>query len=216
MRELEFLPEWYPRSRQRKRIVLLQGYMTLLLATGLGTWLILVDRNTQTAAGALANIETQISQTHQEMHQLEEQVTLKDRLLVQREIIQKLGLPVEMSRLLFALDQNLPPQISLTDLSFDIQEKLKVAGSLAAARNAAPGNNMGDNSGDNIDRRLHVRLDGVAPTDTDIANFLTGLAKVTFFDDVVMSFTRDRPQNGRVLREFEVTFSVNLNPPAGG
>jgi Tfp pilus assembly protein PilN len=208
MRELEFLPEWYPRSRQRKRIVLLQGYMTLLLAAGLGTWLVLVDRNTQTAAGALANIETQISQTHQEMHQLEEQVTLKDRLLVQREIVQKLGLPVEMSRLLFALDQNLPPQISLTDLSFDTQEKLKVAGSLTPVRNAA--------QGDNIDRRLHVRLDGVAPTDTDVANFLTGLAKVSFFDDVVMSFTRDRPQNGQVLREFEVSFTVNLNPPAGG
>jgi len=208
MHDLEFLPEWYPQAQRRKRIVLLQGYMTLLLAAGLGAWLLLVHRNTQTAAGALANLETQISQTHREMHQLEEQMALKNQLLVQRQIIQKLGLPVEMSRLLYTLDQNLPRQMSLTNLSFDTQEQLKVAGTLAAARFAT--------QGDNIDRRLRVRLDGVAPTDNDVANFLTGLARVPYFDDVAMSYTRDRSDGGHVMREFEVTFSVNLNQPTGG
>jgi Tfp pilus assembly protein PilN len=208
MRELEFLPEWYPQSRRRKRIVLLQGYMTLLLAAGLGVWQLLAQRNTQTAAAALVGIDSQISQTHQEMHQLEEQVALKGQLLVQQQIVQKLGLPVEMSRLLYALDQQLPRQMSLTNLTFDTQEQLKVASTLAAARFAV--------QGDNIDRRLHVRLDGVAPTDDDVANFLTGLARVPFFDDVAMSYSRDHAENGHVMREFEVTFSVNLNEQSGG
>jgi Tfp pilus assembly protein PilN len=208
MRELEFLPDWYPQSQRRKRIVLLQGYMTLILASGLGVWFVLAQRNTQTAAAALAGIDTQISQTHQEMHQLEEQVALKSQLLVQRQIVEKLGVPVEMSRLLYALDQQLPPQMSLTNLSFDTQEQLKVAATLGAAR-IAP-------QGDNIDRRLHVRLDGVAPTDNDVANFLTGLSRVPFFDDVAMSYSRDHAENGHVMRDFEVTFSVNLNQQSGG
>jgi Tfp pilus assembly protein PilN len=207
MRELEFLPEWYPQSRRRKRIVLLQGYMTLLLAAGLGVWLLLAHRNTRTTAAALTSIETQLSQTHQEMHQLEEQVALKNQLLIQRQIVEKLGLPVEMSRLLYSLDKNLPPQMSLTDLSFDTQEQLKVANTLASARVAT--------QGDNIDRRLHVRLDGIAPNDNDVANFLTGLARIPFFDDVAMNYTRDRTDNGHVMRDFEVTFSVNLNQSGG-
>jgi Tfp pilus assembly protein PilN len=207
MRELDFLPEWYPQSRRRKRIVLLQGYMTLLLAAGLTTWFLLTQRNTLAAAATLADLNRQISQTHQEMHQLEEQVALKNQLLIQRQIGEKLGLPVEMSRLLYTLDHNLPPQMSLTDLSFDTQEQLKVANTLAAARVAT--------QGDNIDRRLHVRLDGVAPTDDDVANFLTGLARVPFFDDVAMSYSRDGTENGRVMREFEVTFSLNLNQAGG-
>ena len=208
MRELEFLPEWYPQSRRRKRIVLLQGYMTLLMAAGLIAWLFLAHRNTQTAAATLAGINNQVFQTHQEMHQLEEQVALKSQLLVQRQIVEKLGMPVEMSRLLYALDQKLPPQVSLTSLSFDTQEQLKIATSLAAARLAT--------QGDNVDRRLHVRLDGVAPTDNDVANFLTGLSRVPFFDDVAMSYSRDQTDNGHVMRDFEVTFSVNLNQESGG
>jgi len=207
MHELEFLPEWYPQSRRRKRIVLLQGYMTLLLAAGLGVWQLLAQRNTQTAAAALVGIDSQISQTHQEMHQLEEQVALKGQLLVQQQIVQKLGLPVEMSRLLYALDQQLPKEMSLTNISFDTQEQLKVVGTLTAAHFAT--------QGDNIDRRLHVRLDGIAPSDDDVANFLTGLSRVPFFDDVAMSYSRDHAGNGRVMREFEVTFSVNLNAQVG-
>ena len=208
MPDLDFLPDWYPKSRRRKRLVLLQGYMTLLLAGGLGAWLFLAHRNAQVASRALANIEMQVSQTHQELHQLEEQVALKNQLLVQRQIVEKLGLPVELSRLLYALDQNLPTQMSLTDLAFDTQEQLKTAGTPAAAR--------GVRQGDGIDRRLRVKLEGVAPTDTDVANFLAGLARVSFFDDVALSSTRDLNQGGRVMREFEVTFSIGLNQKSTG
>jgi Tfp pilus assembly protein PilN len=208
MRELEFLPEWYPQSRRRKRIVLLQGYMTLLLAAGLIVWLLLAHRNTQAKVAALAGINSQILQAHQEMHQLEEQVGLKGQLLVQRQIVDKLGMPVEMSALLDAIGDTLTPQMGVTSLSFDTQEQLKVSTSLAAAH-------MGT-QGDNIDRRLHVRVDGVAPSDNDVANFLTGLSRVPFFDDVAMSYCRDQTENGHIMRDFEVTFSVNLNQESGG
>jgi Tfp pilus assembly protein PilN len=204
MREMEFLPEWYPQSRRRKRVVVLQGYMMLLLAAGLAVWLALAQRNIHTASAALAGIESQISQTHQEMHQLDEQVALKNQLLLQRQIIGKLGLPVEMSRLLFTLDQKLPRDMSLTDLSFDTREQLKAANTRVSAR------------GDDIDRRLHIRLEGVAPTDNDVANFLTALARVPFFDDVAMNYSRDRNEGGHIMRDFEITFSVNLNQRSGG
>jgi Tfp pilus assembly protein PilN len=207
MRELEFLPEWYPQSRRRKRIVLLLGYLTLLVAAGLGVWFMLARRDIRARAAVLEGAQKQLAQTHQEMHQLEEQMALKNQLLVQRQIVEKLGLPVEMSRLLQALDEKLPSQMSLTDLAFDTHEQLKVANTLAAARVAT--------QGDNIDRRLHIRLDGIAPTDDDVANFLTGLSRVPFFDDVAMNYSRDRTDNGHVMRDFEVTFSVNLNQSGG-
>jgi Tfp pilus assembly protein PilN len=207
MRDLEFLPDWYPQSRKRKRVVLLQGYMTLLLAAGLCVWLLLAQRNSRTAAATLAGVDSQISQTNRELHQLQEQVALKDQLLVQRKIADKLGLQVEMSRLLYTLDQKLPRQMSLTELSFDTREQLTTANTMAAARSAAQGNN--------IDRRLQIRLEGIAPTDNDVANFLTALTRVPFFEDVAMDYSRDRA-DGHVMREFEITFSVNLNQPSGG
>ena len=56
-----------------------------------------------------------------------------------------------------------------------------------------------------------MRLVGVAPSDVDLANFLTGLTGVPFFDNVAMTYSKDKAQEGHLLREFEVTFSLNLN-----
>jgi Tfp pilus assembly protein PilN len=183
--------------------VLLQGYMTLLLAAGLGLWWLLAQRNIQNAAAALAQLQTQISQTHQEMHQLQEQSSLKSQLLVQKQIIDKLGLPVEMSRMLYTLDQKLPREMSLTELAFDTQEQLRAASTLASGRSGRVA--------DGIDRRLHIRLEGVAPSDDDVANFLSELSQVQFFQDVAMSFSRDGSHEGRVMRDFEITFTVDLS-----
>jgi Tfp pilus assembly protein PilN len=208
MRELEFLPAWYPQARRRKRLVVLQVYMTLLLGGGLAAWMLLVSRNTRAAGASLSDINIQLSQTQSELHQLEEQVTLKNQLLVQRQIVERLGLPVEMSRMLSTLDQKMPPEMSLTDLSFETQEQLKVVSTLAGARSAG--------RGDNIDRKLRIRLEGVAPTDNDVANFLAGLTNVPFFEQVTMTYSRDRSDNGHVMREFEVTFCLDLNQQTGG
>jgi Tfp pilus assembly protein PilN len=207
MRELEFLPEWYPQSRRRKRLVKLQGYMTLLLAAGLGVWLVLVHRNTQSAAATLAGLQRQISQTHQELRQLKEQVELKNQLMIQRQIVDRLGLPVEMSRLLHAVDQQLPESVSLTNISLTTREQLRAANTLTAAQLTA--------RGDSIDRRVLVRIDAVAPTDDEVANFLSALTHVPVFQDVAMNYSRDRSDRGRTLRDFEITFSVNLSQSAG-
>jgi len=63
-------------------------------------------------------------------------------------------------------------------------------------------------------RQLNVRLNGVAPTDVDLANFMMRLSGVRFFENVSMSFAKDRSEGGHLMREFEITFSLNLKAPA--
>ena len=53
MRELEFLPDWYPQARRRRRLVHLQGWLTLLLIAGMGTHLLMADRNIAVAEGSV-------------------------------------------------------------------------------------------------------------------------------------------------------------------
>ena len=45
MREVEFLPAWYPQVRRRRRLVVLQAWMTLAVLIGLGAWMTLAGRN---------------------------------------------------------------------------------------------------------------------------------------------------------------------------
>ena len=208
MRDLEFLPDWYPHLRQRKRLMRLQAYMTLLLAMGLGLWLSLVHRNIQFAEGTLAETQRQVSQTDQELGQLQEQISLKNQLLLQRRIVDCLGLPVQMSRMLGTLDAKMPHEMCLTDCTFETQEQIKTVSSLTAARTVDHGNGT--------ERRLRIHLQGVAPSDDDIANFLANLTNVPFFDQVSMTYSRDRSQDGRIMREFEITFMIDLDQQVAG
>ena len=103
MRELEFLPAWYPQLRQRKRLVRLQAYMTVLLAVGLCSWVYLVHRNLRSAAASLADVDREVQQSRTEISQFDEQMKEKNQLLLQRRIVDRSwGMPVEMSRLLSA------------------------------------------------------------------------------------------------------------------
>jgi hypothetical protein len=61
------------------------------------------------------------------------------------------------------------------------------------------------------DRKLKVKLVGIAPSDVEVANFLAGLTGRSFLDQVAMTYARDRVSDGRVMREFEVTFVINLS-----
>jgi hypothetical protein len=45
----------------------------------------------------------------------------------------------------------------------------------------------------------------------DLANFLGELSKMPFLEQVNVSYSQDKVDSGHRMREFEVTFSMNLN-----
>lgn len=206
MHEIEFLPEWYPRIRRRKRVVVLQTWMTFVVALGLGAWIVMAQRNIRHAQAAMNSLDSQMAQTQTEQRQLEEQLAIKKELLLKEQIVAQLGFPVEMSRLLRSLDTIMPPEMSLVDASFETSEQL-VAGSTAAALRATADKEQ------SIDRRLKVKLAGVAPSDVDLANFLAGLTSYSFFQKVSLVKASDKTDSGHLMREFEVTFEMDLNQP---
>jgi hypothetical protein len=77
---------------------------------------------------------------------------------------------------------------------------------------AATGRKTSDKQKVEYDRRLRVRLLGVAPNNSDVATFVAGLYQVPYLDQVAYVNSRDVFEDGHRLREFTVTFCVNLNP----
>jgi hypothetical protein len=97
----------------------------------------------------------------------------------------------------------MPKAMSMTELDCAIEEQQRPVSSVSAVR---PGEKTTV-----IDRKLRVRVRGVAPTGVDLAAFLSGLNNVPFFEQAAIKNSRDTTENGHVLREFEVVFFVNLN-----
>jgi Tfp pilus assembly protein PilN len=208
--DLEFLPTWYQQAQRRRRRLLLQAWGSLIVCCALVLWLSLVHRNVATAAQTLSAVDGQLHQSELELVQLQEQLRLKGELELQRQIVSRIGLPLEMSRLVRTLEDVMPKEMSLVELNVETEEQLARPTPNATvpvpARNATP----------DVDRRLVVRVVGVAPSDVDLANFLAGLTAVPFFENVAMAYSKDKAQAGHVLREFEVSFSLNLNRSAVG
>lgn len=201
MRELEFLPAWYPVMRRRRTLAVTQSYATAALMVGLLLWGIVGHQRVMQTQAQTISTTDELKQVRGELKMLDEQLRLKQQLQHQDQVLRKIGLPVDATRLLGELDHLMGSQTFLVSLVADTEETV---------RNTTPPG-LGQTKTERVERRLRVTVVGVAPSDADVANFLAGLSSRTYFDQVAMTYTRDRDHSGRLMREFEVSFVVNLN-----
>ena len=201
MRELEFLPAWYPSTRQRRRLIVLQGWLILSLIAGMGTYLAMSDRNIHTDLDSRATLQAQLDQTNAQLAEMDKLDAMRRQLRRQEKIVSKLGFYVYACKAIDTLDSLMPKQMSLTGVQLDNEEKVDTS-AVQQAKGAADAP---------VDRRLKIRMQGVCPTDVDLSVFLNQLAAVPFFDQVNVTYTRQKQQNNHVMREFEVSFALCLN-----
>ena len=209
MRDLEFLPAWYPQTRRRKRQVLLQAWVTVCSVIALAAWLLLTQRSVRAADSTLAGLDVQLATTQKELNKLDELINKQKQWRQEEDVVSRLGLHVETTRMFNAIEAALPQEMAILDLSLTVDEQLLPVATLADAQAVQQAQSQ-------MSRRLKVKMLGVAPTDVDLANFLGKLSVVPFFENVAMTYAKDRAEGGHVMREFELTFSVNLNVAMGG
>lgn len=200
MRDMEFLPDWYPQTRRRRRLVVLLGWLTLVLVIGMGTHRVLADRNISAADRALNSLRGQLDQTNAQLVEMDKLDAMRQQLKQQEKVVSRLGFYVYATRAMDTLDRMLPKQMALTGVQIENEEKTE-SSAIQQAKAEDPA----------VDRKLKIRIQGVCPTDVDLADFMTQLSTVSFFDQVSVTYARDKSDGGHVLREFEVSFVVNLN-----
>src|SRR6266705_2683624 len=128
----------------------------------------LAERNQKNAESVLDTLAGQIQQTSTQLAQMQRLESLRRQLRQQAEVLTKLGIHVEAGRLISKLADSMPPSVSLLSLNIDTDE---IPVNLSAAERAS----LKEGSRPPVDRRLRIRLQGVAPTDLELATFLTDL-----------------------------------------
>jgi Tfp pilus assembly protein PilN len=209
VRELEFLPDWYPKVRQRKRMVALQAWVTLILACGLGLWVLLVQRNVHAREVELRSLRSDLTDTEKDLHRLEDLLQLQRQLAQQDQIFAKIGRPVEATKLVSTLEQMMPRDMALLDLNLDTEEPPKAPASPMYGRNGQPIPQKRE------EPKLRFKIHGVAPTDVDVAEFIAKLTGKPFFKNVELTYTHERVESGHVMREFEIGFVMELSGLTG-
>jgi hypothetical protein len=190
--EPEFLPAWYPKARRRRRWLLIQAWSSVGLIAVLGICFLLSSRNVWRGKVMVNQLNHEMDQANDELVRLTNLVKLHDRLIKQEQVMRRIGVFVEPTRAL----------------------KLVETASFEQVDGAAPSVKDGAKAPPVV-RTMQARIHGVAPTDIDIGNFVQSLNAITFVEAVTLSYSRERMEKGHVMREFEVSFAINLTQQEG-
>jgi Tfp pilus assembly protein PilN len=200
MRELEFLPVWYPKVRRQRHRVVLQLWLTGAVFFGLGLWMVLSERNVRGAESTIHMLQGQVTQADDQLRKLGELESLKRQLSQQAEVVLTLGPHISTSRIIDILDETMPPGMALLDLTVDTQLQERAAPALAVASGkAAP-----------LSRHVIISLHGVTPNDADLGDFVARLSNVPHFSDTAPVYSKDRIESGHLMREFQVHCTIDL------
>lgn len=204
MREVEFLPDWYPQQQSRRRQVVWQGWLAAACVAAMAAWTLGTHAEIRGARQALGVLDQQQAATDLELGELQRQTHLLEQLRKRQAAAEKLGAIVETSRLLAELESVMPAAMALTEFTVDLDERQPVVQTTADAGRGA-----------GLQRQLRVRVEGVVPNDLEIARFMDALQQRRLFQQVALSFARDRQSDGHLMREFEVTFALDVTAAGG-
>jgi hypothetical protein len=122
----------------------------------------------------------------------------------------RVAVPLEISRVLATVVNELPATATLDRLDLLVQSKPVAVG---ARSSGAPGGKKGSDpiSPPAVSRVLVGEMQGFAATDREIAELVGRLEQIPPFESVTLDYTRSRQINQQSAREFRLSFKINLD-----
>ena len=188
MRDIEFIPAWYPQLRRRKRALVVQAIASGAIVLALTGVTIAKRWDVQRQQAIATDSAAETARCSPALARLSALQAQQRQLRQQVQVIAQLGEQLDPTRLINLLEDAMPSAVQLTDLSMETPSS--------------------------DERALAIRMQGIAPDDAAVATLLTNLGGVKFFDDVTMSYSRDHAGGATASREFELTFKVGVQASA--
>lgn len=205
MREVNFVPAWYPSVLRQKRFLTAQAWMTVILVVGGLASLMAAHRAGAAAHSELIESKVRAEQMFKQVSQLDEMLNLQKQLVGKQAIVNELGLPVEMSRVIAELGVCAPREVTFTELVAGTSERAPTslaerAAALTGTRSSVPS------------RQMNMRLRGIAPTESEVTTFYSKLIQRSCLSQVRLVHSNEKVDVDHKMREFEITFTINLDP----
>jgi Tfp pilus assembly protein PilN len=204
MREPDFVPRWYPQLRNRQRNLIIEIWVIALLGGALYLWGWQSRLHLGQQQAEITSLDSRLGQTSVQLEKLKDMLDTQRKLKEQEQVVDRLGPYVPTARLIDVLDEAMPSSMALLDLQEDTQETPVVK----SASTDAPGG--GGAVSPTVDRKVKMTVTAVAPSDVELAAFLANLSKESNLSDISMTYARDFSQDGHIMREFAVTFDIDL------
>jgi Tfp pilus assembly protein PilN len=206
MAEVDLLPPWYPVLLKRRRRLLVQSWLTGLVVVALMAVLVWRQANEEATHVELASLEEQRRMTDAMLLQLEAEESRLDGLLGRAELVSRMGLPLEVSRVLAQIDAAMPADIALTALDVTMEER---TGPAQGAIARSPGVRGG------AQKNMKFTFTGFAASPDSVIALSRSLQQQPLLRDVAPAGTQSTEVYGRLIVAFEISFRVDLSPGGG-
>jgi Tfp pilus assembly protein PilN len=198
MREIDFLPDRVKAQRDRRRRLVVQGYLMIVCLAGLaGLGYMFHVR----VAKAQTELDLLTSRGDAMKRQLALRGTMEEQLsdlMIKKRIEEQLGRRVGTLDVLGELQRVMPDSMTLTNLAMESVE----------IRMPAPAAGRPTGEAEKPVKRVRLVLTGMAPSDVDVANFIGQLAGSRVFEDVNMGYARNITYRNRAARQFQASCYV--------
>ncbi len=205
MDRIDFLPDRVSQHRLRRKRLIRQGYLVVVVAALLAVLGYFRQQSVQSAQAQLAGLQNRCADMQVQVGKRDVLQQQLSELEVMKRIDEQLGSTVSTLEILEEIERLLPKNIALTGLNIEpvevkvpvVRAGLKPGAKVTAARAA-----------DATIKRVRLVLTGLAPSDMDVAIFMGQLSGSLVFEDATLGYARTvefKADSTREGREFQVS-----------
>lgn len=206
MATINFVPDDYVQQRRASRSNVLYLMLLLAMLGAIGITFGFIKMRQRTVQTELARLNSRMTEAQQQIAQLEELKTKSKTMMATMVMTAELLEPVPRSIILASLTNNLPSGVSLLDFGLEEKETQIYQSSGKSATtsryNKSTGNAASDEPKKSVSTNLEIK--GLAPSDIQVAGFISRLNDAILFDDVSLVESKEIEVDKIKYREFRL------------
>jgi Tfp pilus assembly protein PilN len=205
MAMINFVPDDYVQQRRASRSNVLYLMLLLAMLGAIGITFGFIKMRQRTVQTKLAQLNSRMAEAQQQIAQLEELKTKSKTMMTTMVMTAELLEPVPRSIILASLINNLPSGVSLLD--FGLKEKeIQVYTSSAAKTGSRYNKSNATPAASEPQKKVttDLQIKGIAPSDIQVAGFISRLSDAILFDDVSLVESKEIEIEKIKYREFRL------------
>jgi len=216
-----FMPEDYIEKRvaRRTNAICLSLFAVVMVAV-VGAFFV-TDRQRTDIAEMQAQVNQRYEEAARRLEQLEELQQRKQAMVRKAKVTSALVERIPRSVLLAELVNHMPASLSLIEFEMDtkvLTRPVRHATAMERARQRAARQKQAEQKEPEIkapETEVNMVLIGLAPTDVQVAKFMTELGASSMFKNVNLQFSEEMKHEDQLVRKFRIELQLNQDVDLG-
>jgi Tfp pilus assembly protein PilN len=214
MSNINFVPDDYIQSNESRRANLMCLILFSVVMAALGGSFVTIKIRQRACAAEEELVNARMAKMEESIKQFEDLQSKRQAMMRTALMTAELLEPIPRSVLLASLTNSLPPGVSLIKLNLmQKMEQRKTPDRTAMTKyQAAQGKSASESRAPSSPEQavvIHMDIEGIAPSDLQVAAYIEHLGGSTLLEDVALVESKEKKMQDNAFRQFKLTAMLN-------